>query len=102
MRASPLSCIKPCHKRGAFAIGGMAAYIPIKADPTANEEALQRGREDKRREANDGHDGTWVAHPGLVPIARDEVDKAVGDKANQICRRGGEGAGTPEQLIGVA
>src|SRR5260370_29406850 len=101
MRASPLSCIKPCHKRGAFAIGGMAAYIPIKADPTANEEALQRVREDKRREANDGHDGTWVAHPGLVQIAREEFDKVLGDKPNQIGRRRDDVTVTPEQLIEV-
>jgi malate synthase len=61
--------IKTCHRRGAFAMGGMAAQIPIKTDPEANALALQRVREDKIREAGDGHDGTWVAHPGLVPIA---------------------------------
>ncbi len=101
MRAYTLSCIKTCHKRGAFAIGGMAAYIPVKADPTANEEALQRVREDKRREANDGHDGTWVAHPGLVQIAREEFDKVLGDKPNQIGRRRDDVTVTPEQLIEV-
>jgi malate synthase len=61
--------IKTCHRRGAFAIGGMAAQIPIKNDPAANEAALAKVRADKEREAGDGHDGTWVAHPGLVPIA---------------------------------
>jgi len=61
--------IKTCHRRGAHAIGGMAAQIPVRDDPAANERALARVREDKIREAEDGHDGTWVAHPGLVPIA---------------------------------
>jgi malate synthase len=61
--------IKTCHRRGAFAMGGMAAQIPIKSDPEANAAALAKVREDKIREAGDGHDGTWVAHPGLVPIA---------------------------------
>ena len=65
-----LLLIKTCHKRGAHAIGGMAAQIPIKNDPVANEEALAKVRADKEREAGDGYDGTWVAHPGLVPIAR--------------------------------
>lgn len=61
--------IKTCHRRGAHAMGGMAAQIPIKSDPAANELALAKVRADKEREASDGHDGTWVAHPGLVPIA---------------------------------
>jgi malate synthase len=84
MRAYTLQCIKTCHKRGTFAMGGMAAYIPIKGDSTANENALQKVREDKRREAADGHDGTWVAHPGLVQIAKEEFDKVLGEKPNQI------------------
>ena len=63
--------IQTCHKRGAHAMGGMAAQVPIKGDPEANESALQKVREDKVREVNAGHDGTWVAHPGLVPIAMD-------------------------------
>jgi malate synthase len=87
MRAYTLACIKACHRRGAFAMGGMAAYIPVKADPVANESALQKVREDKRREATDGHDGTWVAHPGLVSIAREEFDKVLGDKPNQLDRQ---------------
>ena len=101
MRAYALSCIKACHKRGAFAMGGMAAYIPIKSDPIANEQALQKVRDDKRREATDGHDGTWVAHPGLVQIARDEFDKVLGGKANQIDRQREDVQATPEQLIEV-
>ncbi len=61
--------IKTCHRRGAFAMGGMSAFIPRKDDPVANDKALEQVRADKRREVGDGHDGTWVAHPGLVPIA---------------------------------
>ena len=67
MRSYSLLCIKTCHRRGAHAMGGMAAQIPIKTDPEANERALAKVRADKEREATDGHDGTWVAHPGLVP-----------------------------------
>jgi malate synthase len=67
--------IKTCHRRGAFAMGGMAPQIPIKNDPKANEEALAKVRADKEREAGDGHDGTWVAHPGLVPIAKEVFDR---------------------------
>jgi malate synthase len=69
MRSYSLLTIKTCHRRGAFAMGGMAAQIPIKSDPEANALALHKVREDKLREAGDGHDGTWVAHPGLVPVA---------------------------------
>src|SRR5436189_1740234 len=101
MRSYALSCIKACHKRGAFAMGGMAAYIPIKADPVANEKALQKVREDKCREASDGHDGTWVAHPGLVQIAREEFDKVLANKPNQIDRQRDDVNVTPEQLIEV-
>ena len=67
--------IQRCHRRGAFAMGGMAAQIPIKNDPDANSRALARVRADKEREAGDGHDGTWVAHPGLVPVAREVFDR---------------------------
>src|SRR5713226_896503 len=74
MRAYTQHTIKTCHRRNAPAIGGMAAQIPIKNDPVANEEALSRVRADKQREATDGHDGTWVAHPGLVPVALTEFD----------------------------
>jgi malate synthase len=84
MRSYSLLAIKTCHRRGAPAIGGMAAQIPIKNDPAANEAALAKVRADKHREANDGHDGTWVAHPGLVPIAMEEFDAVLGDKPNQI------------------
>jgi malate synthase len=87
MRAYSLLTIKTCHKRNAFAMGGMAAQIPIKNDPAANEAALEKVRQDKRREATDGHDGTWVAHPGLVQIALEEFDAVLGDKPNQIDRK---------------
>ncbi len=85
MRSYSLLLIKTCHKRGAFAMGGMAAQIPIKNDPTANDAALAKVRADKDREANDGHDGTWVAHPGLVAIAREAFDKIM-KTPNQIHR----------------
>jgi malate synthase len=83
MRAYSLLVIKTCHKRGAHAIGGMAAQIPIKDDVEANELALNKVRADKVREANDGHDGTWVAHPGLVQIAKDVFDEYM-PELNQI------------------
>jgi malate synthase len=67
--------IKTCHRRGAFAMGGMAPQIPIKNDPKANDEALAKVRADKEREAGDGHDGTWVAHPGLVPVAMEVFNR---------------------------
>jgi malate synthase len=86
MRAYSLLLIKTCHRRGAFAMGGMAAQIPIKNDPAANEAALAKVRADKEREATDGHDGTWVAHPGLVAIAREAFDKAM-KTPNQIARQ---------------
>ncbi len=78
--------IKTCHRREVHAMGGMAAQIPIKNDPAANDEAMGRVRADKKREAADGHDGTWVAHPGLVEIAKGEFD-AIMKGANQIARK---------------
>ncbi|MCJ8502091.1 malate synthase A [Desulfatitalea alkaliphila] len=85
MRSYALRVIQTCHRRGAHAMGGMAAQIPIKEDAQANAAALDKVREDKVREARDGHDGTWVAHPGLVAIAREEFDKAM-PAANQVDR----------------
>src|SRR3954462_5133374 len=75
MRAYALLLVKTCHRRGAPAMGGMAAQIPIKNDPAANEAALEKVRQDKLREVTDGCDGTWVAHHGLVPIAKEIFDK---------------------------
>ncbi|HEX4046650.1 MAG TPA: malate synthase A, partial [Elusimicrobiota bacterium] len=78
--------IETCHKRGAHAMGGMAAQIPIKDDPAANEAALAKVRADKEREAGDGHDGTWVAHPGLVPVAAEVFDRLM-PGPNQLDKR---------------
>jgi malate synthase len=75
LRAYSLKLIQTCHRRGAFAMGGMAAQIPVKGDPAANEAAFAKVRADKEREAGDGHDGTWVAHPDLVPIAMQVFDR---------------------------
>ena len=77
--------IHTCHRRGAYAIGGMAAQIPIKNDPEANERALAKVRADKEREVRDGHDGTWVAHPALVPLAKEIFDQHM-PGANQLGR----------------
>jgi malate synthase len=85
LRSYSLLTIRTCHRRGAHAMGGMAAQIPIKGDPEANARALEKVREDKRREAGDGHDGTWVAHPGLVPVAL-EVFDALMPGPNQLGR----------------
>ena len=86
MRSYSLLAIRTCHRRKAHAIGGMAAQIPIRNDEKANEAALAKVRADKEREAGDGHDGTWVAHPGLVPVAREIFDRLM-PEANQIHRR---------------
>ena len=84
MRAYALLLLKTCHKRGAPAIGGMAALIPIKNDPEKNDVAMGGVRNDKARDATDGYDGGWVAHPGLVELAMGEFTKVLGDKPNQI------------------
>ena len=86
MNSYSLLCIKTCHRREIHAMGGMAAQIPIKNNPEANEAALEKVRQDKVREANNGHDGTWVAHPGLVAIAMDAFD-AVMTGPNQIDKK---------------
>jgi malate synthase len=86
MRAYSQLAIRTCHRRAVFAMGGMAAQIPIKGDAQANEAALAKVRADKEREATDGHDGTWVAHPGLVPLARAVFDQYM-PTPNQIDRR---------------
>ncbi len=83
MRSYALALVQACHKRGAPAMGGMSALIPIKGDPVANEKALAGIRHDKTRDANDGFDGGWVAHPGLVSIAAEEFQKVLGDRPNQ-------------------
>ena len=87
MRAYALLLLKTCHKRNAPAIGGMSALIPIKNDPVKNEQALGGVRSDKARDATDGYDGGWVAHPGLVPIAMEEFVKVLGERRNQIDKK---------------
>ncbi len=84
MRAYTELLVKTCHRRGAHAIGGMAAFVPSRRDPTANENAFTKVREDKAREANDGFDGTWVAHPDLVQVAGQVFDHALQGRPNQL------------------
>ncbi len=84
MRAYTELLVQTCHKRGAFAMGGMSAFIPDRRDPEVTENALQQVRTDKTREATDGCDGTWVAHPDLVPVAMEIFDAALGDAPNQV------------------
>lgn len=98
MRKYTLLTIQTCHKRKAFAIGGMAAQIPIKNDPVANQDALDKVRADKEREAADGHDGTWVAHPGLVPVAM-EVFNRMMPTPNQLDKLREDVAVTERELI---
>ena len=100
MRAYSRLLIETCHRRGAHAMGGMAAQIPIKGDDEANDEAFAKVRADKEREAGDGHDGTWVAHPGLVPVARDVFDRLM-PEANQLSRALGNLAVTEADLLAV-
>ena len=83
MRAYTLNLVRACHRRGAHAIGGMAAFIPSRRDAAVNELAFAKVREDKEREAGDGCDGTWVAHPDLVPLATEIFDAVLGDRPNQ-------------------
>ncbi|HEX6288420.1 MAG TPA: malate synthase A [Herpetosiphonaceae bacterium] len=85
MRSYSLLAIKTCHRRSAHAVGGMSAFIPVKSDLEANERAFEQVRADKQREASDGHDGTWVAHPGLVPVALEVFDREM-PQPNQIDR----------------
>jgi malate synthase len=93
-------CIKTCHRRGVSAMGGMSALIPIKSDPVANEKALAGVRADKEREATNGHDGTWVAHPGLVPIALEVFDRVM-PQPNQIDKQLPEYSVTAAELLEI-
>jgi malate synthase len=96
MRAYSELLVKTCHARGAFAMGGMAALIPSRKDPEANERAIAAVRADKQREAEAGFDGTWVAHPDVVPVALEEFDRVLGEKPNQIERQ------RPDVSVGAA
>jgi malate synthase len=101
MRAYTELLVKTCHRRGAHAMGGMAAYIPSRRDPEVNRVALAKVKEDKDREASDGFDGTWVAHPDLVPTAMEAFDKVLGDRPNQLDRQRPEVSVTARQLTDV-
>ena len=99
MRAYTELLVKTCHDREAHAIGGMAAFIPSRRDPEVNRVALARVSEDKRREAGDGFDGTWVAHPDLVPTAMAEFDAVLGERPNQVERKRPDVRVSEEQLV---
>ena len=101
MRAYTELLVKTCHRRGAHAIGGMAAFIPNSRKPEVTEAALAKVTEDKQREAGDGFDGTWVAHPGLVATAMEEFDAVLGDRPNQLERQRDEVHVGPARLLEV-
>ncbi len=102
MRAYTQLLVRTCHRRGAHAIGGMSAFIPNRRQPEVTERALAKVREDKQREAGDGFDGTWVAHPDLVPVAQAEFDAAFGDRVDQKHRLREDVTVTAAQLVDVA
>ncbi len=102
MRAYTDLLVATCHRRGAFAMGGMAALIPSRRDPEANERAINAVREDKAREAGAGFDGTWVAHPDVVGVALTAFDEVLGDRPNQIDRQRPDVAVSPAQLLDAA
>jgi malate synthase len=101
MRAYTELLVRTCHRRGAFALGGMAAYIPNRRDAEKNDRALAKVREDKVREAADGFDGTWVAHPDLVPTAMAEFDRELGPRRNQLDRLRGDVSVEPSALLDI-
>src|SRR5436190_10365841 len=100
MRAYTELLVRTCHKRGAHAIGGMAAFIPSK-DPEVNEQAFAKVRADKEREANDGFDGSWVAHPGMVELCKEAFTAVLGDRPNQLDKKREDVQVTAEQLLDV-
>jgi malate synthase len=102
MRAYTELLVKTCHQRGAHAMGGMAAFIPSRRDPEVNATALAKVRDDKTREASDGFDGSWVAHPDLVGICKEVFDATLKDKPNQLDRQRPEVHVTAEDLLAVA
>jgi malate synthase len=102
MRAYTELLVKTCHRRGAAAMGGMAAFVPNRADPEVTAAAFEKVRADKTREANDGFDGSWVAHPDLVPVCREVFDTVLGDRPNQFDRRRPEVEVTAAELLDVA
>jgi malate synthase len=102
MRAYTELLVKTCHARGAHAIGGMAAFIPSRRDPEVNAIALAKVREDKEREAGQGFDGTWVAHPDLVPVAMEIFDGVLAERPNQLERQRPDVTSTASELLDVA
>ncbi|WP_157247956.1 malate synthase A [Nonomuraea typhae] len=102
MRAYTELLVRTCHKRGAHAIGGMAAFIPSRRDPEVNAVALEKVRADKTRESGDGFDGSWVAHPDLVPICREVFDGVLGERPNQLDRTREDVQVGAEDLLDVA
>jgi malate synthase len=101
MRAYTELLVRTCHRHGAHAMGGMAALIPSRRDAEANEKALAGVRADKEREAGDGFDGTWVAHPDLVPTAMEQFDAVLGDRPNQVERQRDDVEVTAAHLLDV-
>jgi malate synthase len=101
MRAYTELLVRTCHRRGAHAIGGMAAFIPSRRDPQVNAAALDKVRQDKSRECGDGFDGSWVAHPDLVPVCREVFDTALGDNPHQLERQRDDVDVTADQLLAV-
>ncbi len=99
MRAYTELLVATCHRRGAHAMGGMAAFIPSRRDQAVNDKALAMVRQDKEREAGDGFDGTWVAHPDLVPIAQEAFDRKLGDRPHQKSRRRDDVVADPATLL---
>ena len=102
MRAYTELLVKTCHGRGAHAMGGMAAFIPSRRDPEVNATALAKVRDDKTRESADGFDGSWVAHPDLVPLCKEVFDAALGARPNQLDRLREEVSVTAQDLLAVA
>jgi len=102
MRAYTELLVQTCHRRGAHAMGGMAAFIPSRKDPELNARALAKVRDDKQREAGDGFDGTWVAHPDLVPVALEEFDRVLGERPNQLERQREDVSVAAADLLDVA
>jgi len=101
MRAYTELLVQTCHKRGAFAMGGMAAFIPSRRDPEVNAIALAKVRDDKTREAGDGFDGSWVAHPDLVPVCKEVFDSVLGSRPNQLDKQRPEVSVAAQDLLAI-
>src|SRR4029453_14465568 len=101
MRAYTELLVRTCHRRGAFAIGGMAAFVPSRREPEVTERALAKVRQDKDRGGGGGFDGSWVAHPDLVPVCTQAFDAVLGERPNQLERQRPDVAVTPDRLLAV-